>query len=134
MEKRRAARAFNDALTDRSGLDGRTEKRRQRLLDELRQGKRRSTGHELKPVEVLLHVQELLSLDEPLQSLKKACPPPKPAPETPQLVELVRRLHRAYEFRPETYRFVGVADEVLRTAGVLREKPKRGPHRGDKGR
>ncbi len=35
------------------------------------------------------------------------------------MVEVVSRLHKAYGFRPECYRFVGVDDDVLRTAGVL---------------
>jgi hypothetical protein len=39
------------------------------------------------------------------------------APET--ILEIVGRLHKAYGFRPECYRFVGVGDEVLRHAGVL---------------
>lgn len=35
------------------------------------------------------------------------------------MVEVVSRLHKAYGFRPECYRFVGVGDDVLRSAGVL---------------
>lgn len=122
IEKRRAARAFNDALIERTGLDGRTEKRRKRLLEELESGVKRSNGTELKPVEVLLHANELLDLGETLATLKKTCRVRKPAPNSPGMAEMVKRLHRAYEFRPETYRFVGVADEVLRTAGVLGAK------------
>jgi hypothetical protein len=35
--------------------------------------------------------------------------------------------HRAYAFRPEGYRFVGAAHDVLRSAGVLTsESPSRG--------
>jgi hypothetical protein len=39
---------------------------------------------------------------------------------------VVSRLHRAYGFRPECYRFVGVGDDVLRSAGVVgAETPRR---------
>ena len=38
------------------------------------------------------------------------------------------RLHQAYNFRPEVYRFVGIADDVLRNAGVL------GPETARRGR
>jgi hypothetical protein len=42
------------------------------------------------------------------------------------IVEVVSRLHKAYGFRPECYRFVGVDDDVLRSAGVIgAESPKR---------
>jgi hypothetical protein len=37
------------------------------------------------------------------------------------IVEVISRLHKAYGFRPECYRFVGVGDDVLRTAGVVGE-------------
>jgi hypothetical protein len=35
------------------------------------------------------------------------------------MVDVVSRLHRAYGFRVECYRFVGVGEDVLRSAGVL---------------
>lgn len=100
-------------------LDGRTEKRRQRLLKELEQGKTRGSGRELKPLDVLTHVSELLELGVPLATIRKACrTQPVPRSEAP-LVEVVARLHQAYAFRPEAYRFVGLDDGVLRAAGVL---------------
>src|SRR5580704_16070805 len=74
VEKRRVARLFNDVLGGRgSGArkhDGRTEKRRQRLLRELESGKLRG-AHELKPLDVLVRVNELLDLGEPLRSIRK---------------------------------------------------------------
>jgi hypothetical protein len=126
IAKRRAGRAFND-LFEAPGagglLDGRTRKRRQRLLQELDQGKTRGSGRELKPLEVLDRVSELLDLGEPLGALKKLCRP-RPVPATgARLVETVRELHQAYRFRPEAYRFVGVDDDVLRAAGVLETAP-----------
>src|SRR5512146_414104 len=55
IEKRRVARVFNDVLGGRLAsahkLDGRTEKRRQRLLAELEAGKARGS-RELKPLDV----------------------------------------------------------------------------------
>src|SRR5688572_5411269 len=74
IEKRRVARVFNDILGGRGAaaakLDGRTEKRRQRLLKELEAGKARGT-RELKPLDILQRVQELMDLGEPLSSIRK---------------------------------------------------------------
>ena len=51
-------------------LDGRTEKRRKRLLRELEAGKARGS-RELKPLDILQRVQELMDLGEPLSSIRK---------------------------------------------------------------
>lgn len=121
VEKRRAARAFNDVLLGKTagGRDGRTERRRQRLLKELRDGFTGRAKRELKPVEVLSRVRELLELGEPLASIRKASPPRRPLEISDTLVDGVKRLHRAYAFPIEAYRFVGIGDDVLRAAGVL---------------
>ncbi|MCB1032635.1 MAG: hypothetical protein KDD47_02240 [Acidobacteria bacterium] len=128
VEKRRAARAFNDVLTGRGAtpslLDGRTEKRRQRLIKELRENKARGT-RELKPLDVLHRVSELLELGVPLGTIRKAAKPRKLAVEPTAVLEAVRRLHAAYGFRPEVYRFVGIGDDLLRAAGILAAKPTR---------
>ena len=122
IEKRRAARQFNDILGGRglsaNKLDGRTEKRRQRLLRELENGKARGTKS-LKPLDVLQRVQQLMELGEPLSSIRKVAKVRKSNLPPESMVEVVERLHRAYNFRPETYRFVGIGEEVLRSAGVL---------------
>ena len=123
IAKRRAGRAFNDLFSNRArggSLDGRTRKRRARLLLELEQGKTRGSGRELKPLDILDRVSELLELGEPLVALKKVCRPRQAPAAGAQLVEAIRELHRAYRFRPEAYRFVGVDDAVLRAAGVLK--------------
>ena len=105
--------------------DGRTEKRRQRLMRELEQGKVRGS-RELKPLDVLQRVNELLSLGEPLSSIRKIAKVRKATVPAESMVEVVSRLHKAYGFRPECYRFVGVGDDVLRSAGVLgAEVPRR---------
>src|SRR5580700_2964562 len=106
IEKRRAARMFNDVLGGRGAasqkLDGRTEKRRQRLLKELEDGKAR--GHrELKPLDVLQRVQELMDLGEPLSSIRKVARVRKAHLAPDSIVTVVQRLHLAYNFRPETY-------------------------------
>jgi hypothetical protein len=122
IEKRKAARIFNDVLGGRGvgahKLDGRTEKRRQRLLKELENGVARGS-RELKPLDVLQHVNELMELGEPLSSIRKVTKIRKTIASPESVVEIVGRLHRAYNFRPETYRFVGIGEDVLRTAGVL---------------
>jgi hypothetical protein len=121
VAKRRAARAFNDLLApeSRSRLDGRTEQRKKRLLAELEAGKHRGSGKELKPIDVLARVDELLGMGESLASLKKICASRPAQPAGERLVELVTELHQAYGFRPEAYRFVGISSDVLRRAGVL---------------
>jgi hypothetical protein len=122
IEKRRVARVFNDILGGRGAashkLDGRTEKRRQRLLRELEVGRARG-ARELKPLDVLQRVQELMDLGEPLSSIRKVTKVKKTVASPEAIVGVVERLHRAYSFRPEVYRFVGIGEEVLREAGVL---------------
>jgi hypothetical protein len=122
IEKRRVARLFNDILGGRGvgahKQDGRTEKRRQRLMRELESGKVRG-ARELKPLDVLVRVNELLELGEPLRSIRKVAKARRALVPPEAMVEVVGRLHKAYGFRPECYRFVGVDDDVLRDAGVL---------------
>jgi len=119
---------FNDVLGGHgpaSGkLDGRTEKRRQRLLRELEENKAHGEK-ELKPLDVLTRVQELLELGEPLANIKKARKVPKSSATNASTVELIQRLHKAYGFKPECYRFVGIADEVLGDAGVIQTESRR---------
>lgn len=123
---------FNDVLGGRGAaagkLDGRTEKRRQRLLRELEENKAHG-AKELKPLDVLQRVQELLELGEPLSSIRKARRLPKPVVATDATVELIKRLHLAYHFRKEAYRFVGITDETLAEAGALPGASPRKPKR-----
>jgi len=119
IEKRKVARMFNDMLGAGpiAKLDGRTEKRRQRLLKELEAGSAHG-GRGLKPLDVLNHVTELLAIGEPLGSLRKARKPPKPLPVSKETVELVQRLHKSYGFPRQAYRFVGIGDDTLKKAGI----------------
>jgi hypothetical protein len=124
IEKRRAGRFFNDVLGGRKSgdakLDGRTEKRRQRLLRELEKGVARGT-RELKPLDVLQRVQELMELGESVSSIRKVAKVRKTVVPPESVVLVVERLHKAYNFRPETYRFVGIGEDVLRSAGVVED-------------
>jgi hypothetical protein len=121
IEKPRAARFFNDVLGGRGAagqqLDGRTQKRRQRLLRELETGKARGT-RDLKPLDVLLRVQELLELGEGVSALRKVIKVKKIGlgEDVPLAIS---RLHKAYNFRPEVYRFVGIGEDVLKDVGVV---------------
>jgi hypothetical protein len=128
IEKRRAARFFNDVLGGRRGdskLDGRTEKRRQRLLRELENGVARGS-RELKPLDVLQRVQELMDLGETVGAIRKIAKVRKSTALPDSIVEVVGRLHDAYHFRPEAYRFVGIGEDILRSAGVFEQgAPKR---------
>jgi hypothetical protein len=122
VSKRRAARAFNELLGGASSagkLDGRTEKRRQRLLDELKEGQARASKKGLKPIDVLTRIDALLSLGESLAAIKKVCRPPKAVAASPEVVAGVKRLHEAYGFPAEVYAFVGIDDATLRRAGVV---------------
>jgi hypothetical protein len=121
IEKRRAARMFNDVLGGHASagkLDGRTEKRRQRLMKELEVGMARG-ARELKPLDVLQRVQELMDLGEPLSSIRKVAKIRKTNLPPESIVDIVGRLQKAYAFRPEVYRFLGIGEDVLRSAGVL---------------
>src|SRR5579872_5027037 len=99
IEKRRVARLFNDILGGRGAgphkRDGRTEKRRQRLMRELEAGKARG-ARDLKALDVLQRVNELLELGEPLSSIRKVAKVRKSGVAPEELVVLVGRLHKAY--------------------------------------
>ena len=97
-----------------------------RLLKELEAGKARGS-RELKPLDILQHVQELMDLGEPLASIRKVAKIRKNVLPPDHIVDVIERLHRAYSFRPEVYRFVGIGEDVLRDAGVIdgAKQPKR---------
>jgi hypothetical protein len=123
VQKRRVARQFNDLLLGTGGgagrLDGRTEKRRQRLLEELREGAARGSGAPLKPIDVLSRVAALIALETPVALIKKMARPARKVAPSDEVVDGIRRLHEAYGFPSEVYAFVGIDDETLKRAGVL---------------
>lgn len=118
IEKRRAARAFNELLAGGPKRDGRTEKKRQRLLEELKQGTARSGKRRLKPIEVLLRAQALLELGESVATLRKVCRPPRVVDSGPEVVLLLKQIHQAYRFRIDAYQFVGIDADLLSRAGI----------------
>lgn len=131
IQKRRIARRLNDLLSGKrvagQSVDGRTEKRRKRLLAELDKGTR-TPGKGLKPIDVLRRVNDLLELGEPLGSIRKvARVRPHPTITIEEAAELLRELHAAYHFRLETYRFLGLPHGAL-VAAKLAEGPV--PRRG----
>jgi hypothetical protein len=116
IAKRVAARNLNDVLTGKKAggpvLDGRTEKRRQRLLKELAEG-------ELKPVDMLLKVQELLDLGETVVALRKVVPVRRARVAPPGAAEALERMAAAYTLTPAAYRFLGLPEAVLEEAGIV---------------
>jgi len=109
IEKRRAARQLNALLTDGappgSRLDGRTEKRRKRLILELKQGRR---GVPLKPIDFLTHVNELLELGESVSSLKKAGVKSRKAEDSTAIAQAARQVQDAYQFKPDVWKLIGL--------------------------
>lgn len=122
MAKRRAARAFNDLLEPGARkMDGRTEKRRQRLRTELEAGQTKQ-GQPLKPIDVLLHANELLKLGEDAAELRRIRKGRLPQGLDGRFLDVLGELHAAYGFRVEVYALLGIDDEALRKAGVLGRK------------
>ena len=128
IEKRRVARQLNALFGPSSGqngkLDGRTEKRRKRLLKELKEGRR---GKPLTPIEVVTHANELLELGETLSSIRKngvRSVKSEGGFSTEQL-EAVQRTQSAYGFRPEVWKLLGVDIDHAADEG----RPARAPAR-----
>lgn len=111
IEKRRVARQLNTLFgggNNQPGkLDGRTEKRRQRLLKELKDGR---AGQALKPIEIIAHANELLEMGETLSGIRKngVKTPKLEFDGTSERVETVLRAQEAYGFRPEVWKLLGI--------------------------
>jgi len=109
IEKRRVARHLNSLLTGGSKqgakLDGRTEKRRARLLKELKDGR---SGRELKPIDFLSHVNELLELGETVASIKKHGVKPRRTDGSSEVLEAAKSTQEAYGFRAEAWKLMGI--------------------------
>jgi hypothetical protein len=134
IEKRRVARQLN-ALFSPSGAengkrDGRTEKRRQRLLKELKEGRR---GEPLKPIELVGHADELLSLGETLASIRKngVRTTRQEGGFSSDQLDAVQRTQAAYGFRPEVWKLLGInlhptGDEARNARGTSGRKRRAG--------
>jgi hypothetical protein len=128
VAKRRTARKLN-ALFAGGGeqpIDGRTAKRRQRLLAELTKGT--GKGGKMKPIEMLLRVNELYAAGESSSVIRKAV---KVKKQTHIPVDaaagILREIHSAYSFRPESYRFLGLPHDALVAAKIISaDAPRRG--------
>lgn len=126
IEKRRVARQLNTLFgpASSSKLDGRTEKRRQRLLNELREGK---SGQALKPIEIVTHANELLEMGETLASIRKngVKTPKLDLDGTPEKVKTVLRAQEAYGFHPDVWKLLGLDLAVLSSESNARAARRR---------
>ena len=126
IEKRRVARHLNALLTGKASrpkLDGRTEKRRQRLLKELKDGKR---GKPIKPIEIVQHVDELLKMGESISSVRRAGVKPRRTTLTDEIAETVSSAQKVYGFERDAWRMLGL--EIDESGRVTeRSRPGRKP-------
>ncbi len=128
IEKRKVARQLNALLAGSSRvskLDGRTEKRRERLIKELKDGKR---GKALKPIAVVQYVNELLDIGDTIGSIKKQGVKVRKTDVTSEVTEIVERTQKAYGFRPEAWKMLGLTVDtegnIKKSAPRKRRAPK----------
>lgn len=122
IEKRRVARHLNSILlagpSATSKLDGRTEKRRKRLIKELVDGRG-------KPIDVVSAVNELLEIGETLASLKKQGVKPRKTPLGSDVLDAVKKAQSAYNFKPDAWKMLGVALDKKAEEPAKRGRPKK---------
>ena len=132
IEKRRAARQLNTLLTggarDPDKVDGRTEKRRKRLIKELKEGRR---GRPLKPIDFVSNVDELMDLGETISSLKKHGVKQRKTEQTPEITQVAVQTQEAYGFRAEAWKLLGInlpsssSNKSKKSGGKTRRKSSR---------
>jgi hypothetical protein len=110
VAKRRAARALNSIFdkgpSTEAELDGRTLKRKRRLIKELQEGK---GGEPLKAHEILTHATELFAMGENLASIRKLKPKLPPKPEiSDATVAVIRDTQASYAFDKAAWKLIGV--------------------------
>ena len=109
VEKRRVARQLNALFGGRAPgegkLDGRTAKRRLRLLKELKEGR---GGRGLKAIEVVSHANELLLIGDKLSGIRKNGVKAPRIEIDDSTMKVVARTQTAYGFRPEAWKLLGV--------------------------
>lgn len=107
VAKRRAARALNQLFDGlRAGrLDGRTEKRRLRLLKELKSGRR---GSALAPTEIVSHATELLRLGETLSAIRKSGVLKPSFEPTPAAIAVAREVQQLNGYEPKAWKLLGI--------------------------
>jgi hypothetical protein len=126
IEKRRVARQLNALIlgggdADKPKLDGRTEKRRKRLIKELKDGR---AGKMLKPIDVVLHTNELLEIGETLASIKKQGAKPQKIEPTADVQETISRAQKAYGFRTDAWKMLGLVVDAEGNVGVKTRAPR----------
>lgn len=109
IRKRKAARQLNTLFGGETSaaqkLDGRTEKRRKRLISELKSEK---GSKELKTLDVLTHVDELLALGETAASLKKQGVKARKSELDEGRIAAAEETQAAYKFRSGAWKFLGI--------------------------
>ena len=127
IEKRRVARALNALLTAPAGpkVDQRTERRRKRLLDELKNGCTRGRSP-LKPLDVLGHANDLLAIGETLGAIQKVAGRRyKVAEVTEEVRETARQTQAAYEFDPRVWSLFGIPLDDKAAAPKANKAPRK---------
>lgn len=125
VDKRRAARELNALFesAERTALrDGRVERRRQRLLRELKEGR---GGSPLSPIDTVTHVDELLRMGETFRTLRQHGVRPRRAVLSAQAEAAVRRAQAAYAFDPRAWRILGLHPETVAADGQNKAQPRR---------
>jgi hypothetical protein len=127
---RSISRRFNDALSGRvkatKGGDQRTARKLNRYRKELLNGK--AGRKELTPLDVAARVHELLEAGDRIADIRKLAKPRTIEYDEETMAGLLREMHPQYGFRAEAYRFAGVHNETMVSAGILDKMPaKRGP-------
>lgn len=134
IRKRKVARHLNSIFTTGGGtdskLDGRTEKRRRRLVQELVEGK---DGESLKPMDVVTHVNELLGIGETFGSLRKQGVKPRKFELDDARTEAVEAAQAAYKFHGDAWRMLGIELDNGGKVKVEGAPKKRGPRKKAKG-
>ncbi len=127
VERRNLVRKLNTMLQKQSAAgkkrDGRSEKRRKRLVEELKKGKK---GKPLKPVERIAHVHDLLELGETITTLRRQGVRFERPTWTAESLALAERVQAELGYRPEAWRILGVVFE----GGKAKEAPRGGRPRG----
>lgn len=128
IAKRRAARSLNNLFEKgaaQEAMDGRTLKRKNRLLQELKEGR---GGEAIKAHEVLGYATELFGMGENLTSIRALKPklPPK-LPLTPETVAVIRDTQNSYGYDPRAWTLLGIdIESVMKDeAEAEAEPPKR---------
>lgn len=128
IEKRRAARRLNALLLGGSKgpakLDGRTEKRRRRLIKELTVGR---AGKDLKPIDLLQHMHELLEIGESIASLRKQGVKMRRTDSSPEILSEVDRVQSAYGFHKDSWKILGVSLKEEADKAKVIKRPRKKP-------